>query len=88
MPVGINAGPARPTEDHREHQQAHLWNIDDTAKGQLKQSGSIVVNSTGKQVTGGAAVTPSDFYPYTLDEAADVLALVEKYSGPQADIGV
>ncbi|BCY09054.1 RICIN domain-containing protein [Actinoplanes sp. L3-i22] len=62
------------------------YNIDDTTKGQLKQSGSIVVNSTGKQVTGGSAFTPSAFYPYTLDAAADVPALVKTYSGPQADI--
>ncbi|KUL23950.1 RICIN domain-containing protein [Actinoplanes awajinensis] len=65
---------------------ANPYNIDDTSKGQLKQSGSIVVNSTGKQVTGGSAFTPSTFYAYVLDAAADVPALVKTYSGPQADI--
>ncbi|GAA2629684.1 RICIN domain-containing protein [Paractinoplanes durhamensis] len=62
------------------------WNIDDTTKGQLKQSGSIAVNCTGKQVTGGAAFTPSSFYSYTLDAAADVPSLVKTYSGPQGSI--
>ncbi|GIM95776.1 RICIN domain-containing protein [Paractinoplanes toevensis] len=62
------------------------WNIDDTTKGQLKQSGSIAVNCTGAQVTGGSAFTPSSFYSYTLDAAADVPSIVKAYSGPQASI--
>jgi pectate lyase len=62
------------------------WNIDDTSLGQLKQSGSIAVNCTGKQVTGGSAFTPSSFYAYTLDKAADVPTIVKTYAGPQADI--
>jgi pectinesterase len=53
---------------------------------QLKQSGSIVVNSTGKQQTLGSAFTPSSFYAYTLDAAADVPSIVKAYSGPQASI--
>ncbi|WP_447008967.1 pectate lyase family protein [Saccharothrix sp. DSM 118769] len=57
------------------------------ATAELRQSGSIVVGSTGKQQTGGAAFTPSDFYPYTLDEAADVPALLRTCAGPQPDIG-
>ena len=64
------------------------WNIDDTTKGQLKQSGSICDSCTGKQVTGGAAFTPGSFYPYTLDPAADVPAIVRAYSGPQASISM
>jgi pectate lyase len=66
---------------------ANPYNIDDTSLGQLKQSGSIVVNSSGKQVTGGSAFTPSSYYSYTLDPAADVPALVKQYAGPQANIG-
>ncbi|MDI6101970.1 pectinesterase family protein [Actinoplanes sp. NEAU-A12] len=66
---------------------ANPYNVDDLTKGQLKQSGSIVMNSTGKQVTNGPAFTPSSFYPYTLDAAADVPALLGKYAGPQANIG-
>ncbi|MFI1989858.1 RICIN domain-containing protein [Actinoplanes sp. NPDC020271] len=59
----------------------------DTSAAQLKQSGSIVVNSSGKQQTNGSAFTPSSYYSYTLDAAADVPALLKKYTGPQADIG-
>ncbi|GLW30268.1 hypothetical protein Areg01_32080 [Actinoplanes regularis] len=55
---------------------------------QLKQSGSILVNCTGSQVTSGSAFTPSSFYSYTLDAAADVPALLRQYAGPQANIGV
>ncbi len=59
----------------------------DTSAAQLKQSGSIVVNSSGKQQTNGSAFTPSSYYAYTLDAAADVPALLKKYTGPQATIG-
>jgi pectate lyase len=55
---------------------------------QLKQTGSIVVSCTGKQQTLGSAFTPSSFYSYTLDPAADVPSLVKTYSGPQANLGV
>jgi pectate lyase len=59
---------------------------DDAA--QLRQSGSVVVNSTGQQETGGAAFSPSSFYQYTLDPAASVPSRVRTYAGPQADIGI
>ncbi|MFI7547173.1 RICIN domain-containing protein [Actinoplanes sp. NPDC049599] len=55
---------------------------------QLKQSGSIVVNSTGNQKTSGSAFTPSSYYSYTLDPAANVPALLKQYAGPQANIGL
>jgi hypothetical protein len=35
----------------------------------------------------GAAFNPSSFYSYTLDNAADVPAMLRTYSGPQANIG-
>jgi len=54
---------------------------------QLRQTGSILVSCTGRQDTSGSAFTPSSFYPYTLDAAADVPALLGKYAGPQANIG-
>ncbi|GIF96545.1 RICIN domain-containing protein [Catellatospora citrea] len=57
------------------------------ATAQLRQSGSILVNCTGKQQTLGSAFTPSSFYAYTLDAAADVPNLLRTYAGPQADIG-
>ncbi|WP_306215067.1 RICIN domain-containing protein [Actinoplanes sp. RD1] len=59
----------------------------DTSAAQLKQSGSIVVNSSGKQQTNGSAFTPGSYYSYTLDAAADVPSLVRTYAGPQATIG-
>ncbi|WP_155372792.1 RICIN domain-containing protein [Catellatospora vulcania] len=54
---------------------------------QLRQSGSILVNCTGTQQTLGSAFTPSSFYSYTLDAAADVPNLLRTYAGPQANIG-
>ncbi|MEU4449347.1 hypothetical protein AB0K14_33535 [Actinosynnema sp. NPDC050801] len=54
---------------------------------ELRQSGSVVVNSTGKQQTGGSAFTPSHFYPYTLHRAADVPNLLRTHAGPQSTIG-
>jgi pectate lyase len=60
----------------------------DTSAAQLRQSGSVVVNCTGRQQTNGSAFTPSSFYPYTLDPAANVPSLLRTYSGPQANIGV
>ncbi|GAA3453279.1 hypothetical protein [Dactylosporangium matsuzakiense] len=53
----------------------------------LKQSGSIVVNSGGKQQTSCSAFDPHSFYSYTLDPAADVPNLVRTYSGPQSASG-
>ncbi|WDZ83545.1 cellulose binding domain-containing protein [Micromonospora cathayae] len=54
---------------------------------ELRQSGSIVVNSSGKQQTGGSAFNPSSFYSYRLDPAAEVPNLVRTYAGPQSNIG-
>ncbi|MFC4072192.1 RICIN domain-containing protein [Actinoplanes subglobosus] len=59
----------------------------DTSAAQLKQSGSIVKNSSGKQQTNGSAFDPKAYYSYTLDAAADVPALLATYAGPQANIG-
>ncbi|MFG1989980.1 RICIN domain-containing protein [Actinoplanes sp. NPDC048988] len=59
----------------------------DTSAAQLKQSGSIVVNSSGKQQTNGSAFTPSAYYPYSPDPAADIPSLLKTYAGPQATIG-
>jgi pectin methylesterase-like acyl-CoA thioesterase/pectate lyase len=60
----------------------------DTTAAQLKQSGSIVVNSTGRQQANGSAFTPGSYYTYTLDKAADVPGLLKTYAGPQANIGL
>jgi pectinesterase len=56
--------------------------------GGLKQSGSVFVSCTGQKEAGGTTFTPSSFYSYTLDAAANVPALVKTYAGPQASIGV
>ncbi|MBW6434970.1 ricin-type beta-trefoil lectin domain protein [Actinoplanes hulinensis] len=59
----------------------------DTATGaQLRQSGSTVVNSTGRKETSGSAFTPGSFYSYTLTPTADVPTVVKASSGPQAGI--
>ncbi|WP_033337489.1 RICIN domain-containing protein [Catenuloplanes japonicus] len=58
------------------------------ATAQLRQSGSVCVSCTGKQQTSGNAFTPSSFYAYTLDPAANVPALLAQYSGPQSNIGL
>jgi pectate lyase len=55
---------------------------------QLRQSGSILVNCTGSQTSSGSAFTPSSFYSYILDPAADVPSLLRSFSGPQDTIGV
>jgi pectate lyase len=55
---------------------------------QLKQSGSIVVNSSGRKETSGSAFDPHGFYSYTLDPSADVPNLVKTYAGPQSNIGI
>lgn len=54
---------------------------------QLRQTGSIVVGSSGRQETRGSAFDPGDLYDHALDPAADVPSLVGTYAGPQADIG-
>ncbi|MFD7729489.1 hypothetical protein ACFV6F_03755 [Kitasatospora phosalacinea] len=59
----------------------------DTSAAALTQGGSIVVNGTGRQQTSGTTFDPSSFYPYTLDAAADVSALLAQYAGPQGNIG-
>lgn len=59
----------------------------DTSAASLTQSGSIVVNCSGKQQTNGSTFDPGDYYPYALDPAADVPSLLAQYAGPQGDIG-
>ncbi|MEW1871931.1 RICIN domain-containing protein [Streptomyces caelestis] len=59
---------------------------DSTAE--LRQTGSIVKNSSGKQQTRGSAFDPRSFYSYTLDPASSVPALLGTYAGPQVNIGM
>ena len=54
--------------------------------GRFRNPHDRLPHSTGKQVINGSAFTPSRFYPYILDAAADVPALLAKYAGPQTNI--
>jgi pectin methylesterase-like acyl-CoA thioesterase/pectate lyase len=59
----------------------------DTSAAQLRQSGSVLVNCTGRLQTNGPAFTPGSFYSYSLDPAASVPALLRTGAGPQANLG-
>ncbi|WP_030263766.1 pectinesterase family protein [Streptomyces violens] len=63
----------------------HPYQADETAE--LVQRGSVLKDTTGRHDTRGTAFDPHAFYPYRLDPAAAVPALVKKYSGPQKSIG-
>ncbi|WP_434739492.1 cellulose binding domain-containing protein [Micromonospora sp. SH-82] len=55
---------------------------------QLRQSGNVVVDSSGRRESGGSAFDPSSFYPYALHPAAQVPDLLRTHAGPQAAIGL
>ncbi|GAA0445504.1 pectinesterase family protein [Streptomyces olivaceiscleroticus] len=55
---------------------------DDTAS--LVQRGNVFKGTKGRNESGGTAFDPKTYYPYTLDPAADVPALVTAGSGPRA----
>ncbi|MBT2442475.1 right-handed parallel beta-helix repeat-containing protein [Streptomyces sp. ISL-36] len=57
------------------------------AGAELVQRGSILKDTTGRHDVWGAAFEPRDFYPYRLDPASAVPALVTRFSGPQRTIG-
>ncbi|KUO03679.1 pectinesterase family protein [Streptomyces caeruleatus] len=63
----------------------HPYQADATAE--LVQRGSILKNVSGRQDAWGTAFEPRDFYDYRLDPAAEVPALVKRFSGPQQRIG-
>ncbi|MGW0561317.1 pectinesterase family protein [Streptomyces sp. NPDC003016] len=63
----------------------HPYQADATAE--LVQRGSVTENTTGRHDAWGTAFEPRDFYPYRLDPAAAVPALVTEFSGPQKSIG-
>ncbi|HZF87067.1 pectinesterase family protein [Streptomyces sp.] len=63
----------------------HPYQADATAE--LVQRGSILRNTTGRHDAWGTAFDPRDFYDYRLDPAAAVPALVQRFSGPQRQIG-
>ncbi|MEV7225875.1 RICIN domain-containing protein [Polymorphospora sp. NPDC051019] len=55
---------------------------------ELRQSGNVVVNSSGRRESSGSAFNPSSFYSYQLHPAADVPNLLRTHAGPQANIGL
>ncbi|WP_413105282.1 pectate lyase family protein [Streptomyces sp. Inha503] len=57
------------------------------ADAQLVVRDSVVVDSKGKQQTGGGGFDPRKFYDYTLDDAEDVPTILKDGAGPQPDIG-
>ena len=59
----------------------------DTSAASLTQTGSIVVNSSGRQQTNGTTFDPHSYYSYSLDAAKDVPGLLKQYTGPQSNIG-
>jgi pectinesterase len=64
----------------------HPYQADATAE--LVQRGSVLKHTSGRTDEWGAAFEPREFYPYRLDRASAVPALVTRFSGPQKRIGV
>ncbi len=64
----------------------HPYQADATAE--LVQRGSVLKDTAGRHDAWGDAFEPRDFYDYRLDPAAAVPALVERFSGPQKQLGV
>ncbi|MFG2824482.1 RICIN domain-containing protein [Kitasatospora sp. NPDC048365] len=83
----LSRGASRTVIENSYYDHVANPYYNDTAAASLSQSGSIVVNSSGKQQTNGTTFTPGSYYPYTLDPAQDVPALLDRYAGPQATIG-
>ncbi len=57
--------------------------VGDTSDNKLNASGNIFVNSSGRRDIEGIAFIPSDYYSYSLNDAADVPALVMANAGVQ-----
>ncbi|MCI3272025.1 pectinesterase family protein [Streptomyces cylindrosporus] len=55
----------------------------------LVQKGNVFSGTSGRNESGGsgAAWDPRSYYPYTLDKAADVPALLKSGAGPRTSIG-
>ncbi|MEU4876244.1 pectinesterase family protein [Streptomyces sp. NPDC021608] len=59
------------------------------ATATLVQRGNVFSGTSGRNESGGtgAAWNPRTYYPYTLDKAADVPALLKSGAGPRGSIG-
>ncbi|WP_030314932.1 pectinesterase family protein [Streptomyces flavochromogenes] len=53
----------------------------------LVQRGNVFSGTKGRNESGGTAFDPRAFYPYTLDPAAEVPALLRSGAGPRTTIG-
>jgi pectinesterase len=53
----------------------------------LVQRGNVFSGTSGRNESGGTAFDPRAYYPYTLDKAADVPALLKSQAGPRGTIG-
>ncbi|MFD7321016.1 pectinesterase family protein [Streptomyces sp. NPDC059875] len=56
------------------------------ATATLVQRGNIFSGTSGRNESGGTAFDPRTYYPYTLDRAADVPALLKSGAGPRPSI--
>ncbi|MFJ7044248.1 pectinesterase family protein [Streptomyces sp. NPDC101112] len=57
------------------------------ATASLVQRGNVFSGTSGRNESGGTAFDPKAYYPYTLDKAADVPALLKSGAGPRSSIG-
>ncbi|MEU2564442.1 pectinesterase family protein [Streptomyces longispororuber] len=57
------------------------------ATAALVQRGNVFSGTGGRNESGGTAFDPKRYYPYRLDKAADVPALLKSGAGPRASIG-
>nr|WP_309049451.1 pectinesterase family protein [Streptomyces sp.] len=57
------------------------------ATASLVQRGNVFSGTKGRNESGGTAFDPRRFYPYTLDAAADVPAIVKAGAGPRGTLG-
>ncbi|MFD7133063.1 RICIN domain-containing protein [Streptomyces sp. NPDC059894] len=83
----LSRGAAKTVIENSYYENVNNPYSYDTTAASLTQTGSVLVNCTGDQKTNGTTFTPSSYYSYTLDPAADVPALLRQYSGPQPNIG-
>ncbi|MFF0006503.1 pectinesterase family protein [Streptomyces tibetensis] len=51
------------------------------------QRGNVFSGTSGRNESGGSAFDPKAYYPYSLDKAADVPALLKSGAGPRASLG-
>jgi pectin methylesterase-like acyl-CoA thioesterase len=83
----LSRGAARTVIENSYYERVNNPFYRDTTAASLTQTGSVLVDATGRAETGGTTFTPADHYSYRLDPAADVPAIVRTGAGPQPTIG-